>query len=354
MIFAHLLIAPVVAGYADVDVDVPSENTGITRNTQYPSLSERELHMYTNMVRVAPEEFEDWYQAYDCSFDEFTSDEQTAKAPLFFSRPLNEAARFHSQDMEDNNWFEHDSSDGTGFGDRVARWYTETRAIGENISVGATIEQADFGGWMCSSGHRENIMRGSYTELGAGVSGRYYTQDFAGSITDSPYNIAMGVHVPPIPVAGENVVFYADYQGPGPERMELILTGQPQEMSLILGTEQQGVWAVELDFPDGIFHGDECEQYYFLYSDSAGEGRFPQTGSYRVGRACEDPNYGWSPWQFGVTGRDDRSEEELESELTITGSGCSTAPGPGSATGLAWLALVLGWRRRDSGQLPQS
>lgn len=342
------LIAAAHAGYGDVGVDVPAENEGVERNEQYPSLSERELHMYTNMVRVEPQAFEDWYQNDGCSFDQFETSEQQPMAPLFFSRPINEAARFHSQDMRDNSWFDHDSSDGTDFGSRIARWYTESGYVGENIAYGTTIERAVFGLWMCSSGHRANIMNAGYNEFGGGVVGSYYTQDFASATIDARDRIAMGVHVPLIPTAGDAVTFYADYVGPGPERMEVILTGQPHEMSLELGTEQQGVWSVELDFPAGIFHGDGCEQYYFLYTDEAGEGRFPETGSYRVGRECEDPNYGWSPWQFGVTGRDDRTPDELTTDVAITGSGCSTAAGAGSATGAVWLALVLGWRRRDS------
>ena len=37
--------------------------------------------------------------------------------------------------MIDNNFFAHESPDGTSAGDRVARWYTESY-IGENIAAG--------------------------------------------------------------------------------------------------------------------------------------------------------------------------------------------------------------------------
>jgi len=348
-LLALALSTPALAGYGDVGVDVPSENGGVERNTEYPSLAERELHMYTNMVRVEPEAFEDWYNAYGCSFDGFEPGEQTPQAPVYFSRPLNEAARFHSQDMRDNSWFDHDSSDGTSFGTRVARWYSESGFVGENIAQGYTIEQAVFGGWMCSSGHRAKIMNGGYNEFGAGVVGNYYTQDFASGTVDTRDPIAMGVHVPPIPTVGETVTFYADYGGTGADRMEVVLTGQAHEMDLILGTESQGVWAVDLEMPDGIHHGDRCEQYYFQSSDAAGQARFPETGSYQIGRDCDNPNHGWVPWQFGVTGRDDLSEAELSHDVSITGSGCSTAPGAPTGWAALGLALVLGWRRRDSG-----
>ncbi len=345
------LFAVATAGYGDVDSGHDELNEGVTRSSQYPSLAERELHLYTNMARVEPDAFEELYNQGGCSFDDFSTDEQTPKAPLYFSQPLNEAARFHSQDMNDSGQFSHSSSDGTDFGTRVSRWYTESGQIGENIAFGYGSPSATvFNGWMCSTdGHRAAIMSGSYNELGTGVVGSYYTQDFAASTVDSPDNIAMGVHTPAIPSAGDDVTFYADYQGPGPDRLEVILTGQPYELELLYGTEEQGVWAVDLTFPDGIHHGDGCEQYYFLYTDSQGQGRFPETGSYRVGQECEDPNYGWSPWQFGVTGRDDMTEDELQGDVMITGAGCSTAPTTprNPLAFFALVAVVLGWRRRQ-------
>ncbi len=350
MTLLALVLLPVYAGYGDVSVDVPSENEGIERNTEYPSAGERELLLYTNMARVEPEAFEADYNAGGCSFDQFSSDEQTPKKPLYFSRPLTEAARFHSQDMRDSGQFSHDSSDGTPFNVRVQRWYTETGQVGENIAYGYGSEwSAVMNGWMCSTdGHRAAIMSGSYTELGTGVVGNYYTQDFAASTVDSDGAIGMGSHTPEIPGAGEPVTFYVDYQGLGPDRIEVVLTGQAHELDLAYGTEQAGVWEVTLDFPDGIHHGDPCEQYYFLAEDADGTTRFPETGSYLIGQACDNPQYGWVPWQFGITGRDDLTPEQLGEDVEVTGAGCTTAPGAPVGWAPLGLALVLGWRRRDS------
>ena len=92
------------------------------------------------------------------------------------------------------------------------------------------------------------------------------------------------------------------------------------------------------------------DRYYFLYTDSEGEGRFPETGSYQVGQACDNPSYGWVPWQFGVTGRDDLTEDELGEDLEVTGMGCSSAGSAPPGWVALGFALVLGWRRRDSGE----
>ncbi len=347
MILLGAALPTALAGYADVGPGFDELNEGVEHNTHYPSLEERELHMYTNMARVEPEAFEALYNQGGCSTDVFSPDELTPKKPVYFSRELNEAARYHCQDMSDNNWFAHESSDGTSFGARTARWYSDSSMVGENIAVGYPSPLATvFSGWMCSTeGHRANIMSGSWNELGTGVVNAYYTQDFGAGTLDTSMNIAMGVHSPPLPTAGDEVTFWADYAGPGPDSMELVLTGQAHAMELAYGDEQKGVWEVVVDFPDGTFRGDGCEQYYFVYTDSEGVGRFPETGSYRVGQACDDPWYGWSPWQFGVTGRDDLSDEELTGDVDITGSGCATAPA-GALPGVLFLLGVMAIPRR--------
>jgi MYXO-CTERM domain-containing protein len=69
-----------------------------------------------------------------------------------------------------------------------------------------------------------------------------------------------------------------------------------------------------------------------------------------IGQACENPNYGWVPWQFGVTGRDDLTADELSDDLAVSGSGCSTSGRSPTGWAALGLALVLGWRRRDSGE----
>jgi hypothetical protein len=102
------------------------------------SKAERQLLLWTNAARVAPEEFENEYQGAGCSFDDFEADEQIAKAPLYIDLDLTEVSRWHSEQMEANDCFQHESCDGTNedFGTRVARYYTETGM--------ALIEKATF------------------------------------------------------------------------------------------------------------------------------------------------------------------------------------------------------------------
>jgi len=97
-----------------------------------------------------------------------------------------EAARLHSVDMADNNYFSHDSQNGTKFYERMKSQGLAMETAGENIAA-STIGMASFEayhGWVNSLSHRE-VMLGDYTHLGVG--GGYnasatwsccYTQDF--------------------------------------------------------------------------------------------------------------------------------------------------------------------------------
>jgi len=144
---------------------------------------------------------------------------------------LQEAARLHSLDMGNNDYFSHTSQDGTTFDERVTAQGYQWSYVGENIAagyfdaytvmygtndltvlsdfdvnrgyggfaswneVGDNWTDSDWdawdtarnhhGGWMGSSGHRHNILNSNYVDIGVGyayVDGshyrRYWTQDF--------------------------------------------------------------------------------------------------------------------------------------------------------------------------------
>ncbi|MCR4275007.1 MAG: CAP domain-containing protein [Candidatus Campbellbacteria bacterium] len=93
---------------------------------------------------------------------------------LTVSPILEKAARMKAEHMAENEYFAHTSPDG------LNPWYWFYRAgynfvnAGENLAVNfvdsGDVEQA----WMNSPGHRENIMNGTFTEIGiAAVPGQY-------------------------------------------------------------------------------------------------------------------------------------------------------------------------------------
>jgi uncharacterized protein YkwD len=144
---------------------------------------------------------------------------------------LQEAARLHSLDMGSNNYFSHTSQDGTTFDERVTAQGYQWNHVGENIAAGYPdahavmygtndlsalsdfdesrgyggfaswsevgdnwtdsdwdaweVQRNNNGGWMGSSGHRQNILNPDFVDIGIGYAyaesshyHRYWTQDF--------------------------------------------------------------------------------------------------------------------------------------------------------------------------------
>ncbi len=103
---------------------------------------------------------------------------------------LDTAARYHSVDLGQDNYFEHDSYDRSAgnlvftcyWYNRVATYYKST--TGENIAAGYATPASVMDGWMNSPGHRSNILNTFSWEIGVGYAsgsgsyGVYWTQDF--------------------------------------------------------------------------------------------------------------------------------------------------------------------------------
>lgn len=82
---------------------------------------------------------------------------------------LRTAARRHSRDMAQRNYFSHDSPDGSSPWDRADR-AGYPNPIGENIAKGQPTPAAVVDAWMNSPGHRRNIMNCDAREIGVGLA----------------------------------------------------------------------------------------------------------------------------------------------------------------------------------------
>lgn len=91
------------------------------------------------------------------------------------------AARLHSLDMYERNYFDHESPEGESPADRMeAAGYGPWRTWGENIIERGSGDPADMvAGWMASDGHCANIMSHGFTEIGVGIVSVLGTQKFA-------------------------------------------------------------------------------------------------------------------------------------------------------------------------------
>lgn len=98
--------------------------------------------------------------------------------PMVAEAQLRCAARLHSQDMFDRNYFDHTNPDGESPWDRVDETDYDGFASGENIAQGYGDPTAVMDGWMNSPGHCSNIMNPDNNELGVGYHGdtNHWTQ----------------------------------------------------------------------------------------------------------------------------------------------------------------------------------
>ena len=110
------------------------------------------------------------------------TDNMPATYPLHWDDKLEEAARIHTVDMDNNNFFAHDSpTDNSNAGDRITKAGYAWNSYGENIGSGYTSEEAAMQGWLNSPPHCKNIMSSTIEEMGLYREGNKWTQVFGRS-----------------------------------------------------------------------------------------------------------------------------------------------------------------------------
>lgn len=116
--------------------------------------------------------------------------------PLRLSRRLSAASRRHSRHMARRNYFSHTSLGGADFVDRIQRtgYLRGARrwTVGENIAWGTgsrSTPRSIVRAWMHSSGHRANILSGSFRQIGVGVA---YGAPVRGGSLGGTYTTAFG------------------------------------------------------------------------------------------------------------------------------------------------------------------
>jgi len=106
--------------------------------------------------------------------------------PLKTNNALMRAARFHSRDMVENDYFDHTSKDGEQFFQRLSRfgyhWLSAGEAIGEATGLVSPTAAADQAVtmWRQSPPHNKILLTGSYRAVGIGA---WCTEDTGGGST---------------------------------------------------------------------------------------------------------------------------------------------------------------------------
>lgn len=88
-------------------------------------------------------------------------------SPLKENEKLNEAAMMRAEDMFKRQYFDHVAPDGTDVTYSLSVVKYEYAASGENLALGFFKDSKELvDAWMASPGHRENILKKNFTEIG--------------------------------------------------------------------------------------------------------------------------------------------------------------------------------------------
>lgn len=117
---------------------------------------------------------------------------------LSINQELSAAAQAKAEDMVARNYWAHVNPEGKQPWDFIKAAGYDYAAVGENLAYGFTTSDAAINGWMNSPGHRENLLRPNYSEVGFGIA-------------SSP-----------------------DYNGSGPETIVVAMYGQPADPTINL------------------------------------------------------------------------------------------------------------------------
>jgi hypothetical protein len=144
-----------------------------------------------NAVRVNPARYKAAFDAStNCAYSSWIAGVTTPKRrALSYTDPasvrLDAASRKHALDMATRNFFSHTGSDGSSPMQRARKAGYTGYSLGENIAAGYTNVRRSMVAWMCSAGHRNNLMSCSWSSFGSGYAyaststyKHFYVQDF--------------------------------------------------------------------------------------------------------------------------------------------------------------------------------
>ncbi|WP_265181854.1 CAP domain-containing protein [Geomicrobium sp. JCM 19055] len=102
---------------------------------------------------------------------------------LTWSEDVRVTARDHSEDMAQNEYFDHNNQAGQTPFDRMEEDNISFTRAGENLAYGQASSIFAHEGLMNSLGHRENIVASQFERLGVGVAINeenqpYFTEKF--------------------------------------------------------------------------------------------------------------------------------------------------------------------------------
>lgn len=149
--------------------------------------SEQDLWTYEEEPDAAGNPVMDGYSTLESELFNLINQERTDRGicPLAADPCVFHAARLHTQDMADNNYFNHVNGAGENIPERLNNEGIPWTGCAENIGIASAsgnVTARILQAWMESDEHRKNILNCHFTHTGIGVAynyGEYYfTQNF--------------------------------------------------------------------------------------------------------------------------------------------------------------------------------
>lgn len=203
---AGLALAACVADVDAIDVDPDAPTEGDTNVSDDPNADPGSDDGLTIQQAAVSGLVDSEEAAFLTQINDYRTAHGVAK--LKISIALTHSAQNHSTDMANNNYFAHNSQDGTDPFTRMRRaGYTYSTALGENIAAGVVDAPSAFVAWRdacdavngaCTYAHRKNMLSTDYKVLGIGRAynasaayGWYWTTDFGGYV-DAVFSYGTG------------------------------------------------------------------------------------------------------------------------------------------------------------------
>lgn len=164
--------------YITIFYDKHENNTVTAVQVIDENLEKNKRDMYTEPNRQLKEGLE--YQLFDLTNASRVKHDLPV---LSWDDHVRETARKHSADMAENHYFDHTNLQGQSPFDRMREDDIRFLSAGENLAYGQYSSIFAHEGLMNSMGHRKNILRREYRNLGVGVAFNndaqpYYTENF--------------------------------------------------------------------------------------------------------------------------------------------------------------------------------
>lgn len=169
-----------VVGTVSVNSTVESSHSDADDECSDLETSQAAVERCINAVRQNPARYA---ELFGCTVPEYEP-----RPALKVAATLTQSASIHAADMAKNRFVSHTGSDRSTMGERI--WERAAfigSPIAENVAGGQQSARSVVFAWMCSAGHRKNIMSCSYDSMGTGVVGTgrlYWVQNFGCSTSN--------------------------------------------------------------------------------------------------------------------------------------------------------------------------